>query len=37
MLKAVRHDEALTFHLPGRDWYHCQIEGIVYNPLNPNL
>ena len=22
MLKAVRHDEALTFHLPGRDWYH---------------
>jgi len=22
MLKAVRRDEALTFHLPGRDWYH---------------
>lgn len=22
MLKAVPRDEALTFHLPGRDWYH---------------
>jgi mannose-6-phosphate isomerase-like protein (cupin superfamily) len=21
-MKAVRRDQALTFHLPGRDWYH---------------